>query len=164
MPTTDSNKRKKAAVSHSVSFHREVQFLLSHRFRMKLVEFFLCKLTLRSLSFQSFAWLRTLLDYMKQDILLLGGVMQKAQDIYWKLFQVDIESKITLSSLALTIFRLKYYDEKNWPIHIPNKNEDSFIRRAYYGGHTDVYMPYGENLYYYDVNSLYPFGLKEFPY
>jgi len=106
---------------------------------------------------------KTLLDYMKQDILLLGGVMRKAQDIYWKLFQVDIESKITLSSLALTIFRMKYYDEKNRPIHIPNKNEDNFIRRAYYGGHTDVYIPYGENLYYYDVNSLYPFVMKEFP-
>ena len=104
-----------------------------------------------------------LLDYMKQDILLLGGVMQKAQEINWKQFNVDIESKITLSSLALSIFRMKYYDDSNWPIHIPNRNEDLFIRRAYYGGHTDTYMPYGENLYYYDVNSLYPFVMKEFP-
>ncbi|KAJ8425848.1 hypothetical protein Cgig2_000480 [Carnegiea gigantea] len=106
---------------------------------------------------------KTLLDYMKQDILLLGGVMRKAQDIYWKLLQVDIKSKITLSSLALTIFRMKYYDEKNRPIHIPNKNEDNFLRRAYYGGHIDVYILDGENLYYYDVNSLYPFVMKEFP-
>lgn len=58
---------------------------------------------------------------------------------------------------------MKYYDASNWPIHIPNQNEDSFIRRAYYGGHTDVYMPFGEELYYYDVNSLYPFVMKEFP-
>lgn len=106
---------------------------------------------------------KSLLDYMKQDILLLGGVMQKAQEIYWKLYKVDIESKITLSALALSIFRMKYYDASNWPIHIPNKNEDSFIRRAYYGGHTDTYKPYGENLYYYDVHSLYPFVMKEFP-
>nr|GME06072.1 DNA polymerase-like [Ipomoea batatas] len=106
---------------------------------------------------------RELLDYMKQDIRLLGGVMQKAQEIYWELYQVDIESKITLPSLALSIFRLKYYDVSNFPIHIPNKNEDTFIRRAYYGGHTDTYKPYGEDLYYYDVNSLYPFVMKEFP-
>lgn len=106
---------------------------------------------------------KSLLDYMKQDILLLGGVMLKAQEIYWKLYKVDIESKITLSSLALSIFRMKYYDVSNWPIHIPNKNEDSFIRRSYYGGHTDTYKPYGEDLYYYDVNSLYPFVMKEFP-
>lgn len=100
---------------------------------------------------------------MKQDILLLGGVMQKAQEIYWTLYKLDIESKITLSSLALSIFRMKYYDANNWPIHIPNMNEDCFIRRAYYGGHTDTYKPYGEDLYYYDVNSLYPFVMKEFP-
>jgi len=40
---------------------------------------------------------------------------------------------------------------------------DTFIRRGYYGGHTDTYTPYGQNLYYYDVNSLYPFVMKEFP-
>jgi hypothetical protein len=31
-----------------------------------------------------------LLEYMEQDIRLLGGVMQKAQDLYFKKFQVDI--------------------------------------------------------------------------
>nr|GFA10188.1 DNA polymerase-like [Tanacetum cinerariifolium] len=31
------------------------------------------------------------------------------------------------------------------------------------GGHADAYIPFGENLYYYDVNSLYPFVLKEYP-
>nr|QHB79550.1 DNA polymerase [Sesuvium portulacastrum] len=106
---------------------------------------------------------KQLLEYMEQDILLLGGVMKKAQDIYWNLFKIDIVSKITLSSLALSIFRMRYYDPSNLQIHIPNKNEDTFIRRAYYGGHTDVYKPYGEDLYYYDVNSLYPFVMKEFP-
>ncbi|XP_038876624.1 DNA polymerase-like [Benincasa hispida] len=89
--------------------------------------------------------------------------MQKAQEIYWNLYNVDIESKITLSSLALSIFRMKFYDDVNWPIHIPNRNEDEFLRSGYYGGHTDTYIPYGSNLDYYDVNSLYPFVMKEFP-
>lgn len=96
-----------------------------------------------------------LLDYMKQDILLLGGIMLKAQSIYWSNHQVDIVYKFTLSSLSLTIFRTHYYDEKNCPIHIPSMNEDHFIRSGYYGGHSDAYIPYGDNLYYYDVNSLY---------
>nr|AVV32079.1 orf2565 [Helianthus annuus] len=103
-----------------------------------------------------------LIEYMKQDILLLGGIMQKAQEIYFHLYQLDIVSKITLSSLALSIYRLKYYDEENWPIYIPNMNQDNFIRKAYYGGHTDTYKPYGEDLYYYDVNSLYPFVMKNY--
>lgn len=106
---------------------------------------------------------KSLLDYMKQDILLLGGVMLKAQEIYWTQYQVDIVTKLTLSSLALTIFRTNYYDQINWPIHIPNRNEDTFIRRGYYGGHADAYKPNGENLYYYDVNSLYPYIMKSYP-
>lgn len=104
-----------------------------------------------------------LLSYMRQDIRLLGGVMLKAQEIYWLNYQIDIEELMTLSSLATRIFRMKDYDEKRFPVHIPNRNEDTFIRRGYYGGHTDAYIPSGENLYYYDVNSLYPFIMKTYP-
>ncbi|KAM7262228.1 hypothetical protein ACFE04_021305 [Oxalis oulophora] len=103
------------------------------------------------------------IEYMKQDIRFVGGVMQKAQSICSKLYEIDIVSKITISSLALTIFRMKYYNDSVFPIHIPNKNEDTFIRKGYYGGHIDAYTPYGENLFYYDVNSLYPFVMKSFP-
>ena len=98
-----------------------------------------------------------------KEVDLLGGVMKKAQEIYGKLYNVDIEGQITHSALALKLFRMKYYNQENFPIHIPNKNEDTFLRRAYYGGHVDAYKPYGENLYYYDVNSLYPFVMREFP-
>lgn len=103
-----------------------------------------------------------LLSYMRQDIRLLGGIMKKVQEIYWNQFRINIEDSLTLSSLAMKIYRMLYYDPNSWPIHIPNRNEDTFIRRGYYGGHADMYIPYGENLYYYDVNSLYPFVMKEF--
>lgn len=107
-------------------------------------------------------WKKKLLEYLKQDVILLAGIMRKAQDIYWDASHIDIEGKMTLPSLALSIFRQNFDDSQNWPIHIPNHNEDTFIRRGYYGGHADVYIPYGENLYYYDVNSLYPFIMKQF--
>ena len=58
---------------------------------------------------------------------------------------------------------MKYYEKNGWPIYIPSSNQDAFIRRGYYGGHADTYKPYGDNLYYYDVNSLYPFVMKTFP-
>lgn len=64
----------------------------------------------------------TLLPYLRQDICLLGGVMVKAQEIYWKKLNVDIENSMTLSSLAMTISRMNYYDEVNRPIYIPNRN------------------------------------------
>ncbi|XP_054789359.1 DNA polymerase-like [Prosopis cineraria] len=104
-----------------------------------------------------------LISYLKQDIRLLGGVMLKAQSIYFDEFKVDIVTKLTLSSLALCIYRTNFYDPNTFPIHIPNRNEDSFLRRAYYGGHADTYQPKGENLDYYDVNSLYPYIMKTFP-
>jgi len=38
------------------------------------------------------------------------------------------------------------------------------IKQAYYGGITEVYKPYGRDLFYYDVNSLYPsVALKDMP-
>lgn len=103
-----------------------------------------------------------LLDYMEQDIRLLAGVMLRAQSIYWKKYNVDIGQCLTLSSLAMRIYRMNYYDQNDSPIYIPSSNQDAFIRRGYYGGHADTYKPYGENIYYYDVNSLYPYVMKTF--
>ena len=103
------------------------------------------------------------IKYLRQDILLLGGVMLKAQDINWSKYRIDIEDVMTVSALSLKIFRMKYFDEMTFHINIPTRNQDTFIRRGYYGGHVDVYKPYGENLYYYDVNSLYPYIMKSYP-
>ncbi|KAL3537038.1 hypothetical protein ACH5RR_000404 [Cinchona calisaya] len=103
------------------------------------------------------------INYLRQDILILGGVMLKAQEINWSKYQIDIEDVMTVSALSLKIFRKKYFDDNTFHINIPTRNQDTFIRRGYYGGHVDVYKPYGENLYYYDVNSLYPFIMKSYP-
>lgn len=93
-------------------------------------------------------------NYLEQAVRLLGGVMLRAQEIYWTKYNVDIGECLTLSSLAMKIYRMSYYDQEGWPIYIPSSNQDAFIRRGYYGGHADTYKPYGSNLYYYDVNSL----------
>jgi len=82
-----------------------------------------------------------LLDYMIQDIRLLGGVMLKAQEILSTEYKVDIVDCMTTSALAMKIFRMNYYDPKSFPIHIPSRNVDTFIRRGYYGGHADTYKP-----------------------
>ena len=53
------------------------------------------------------------------------------------------------------------------PPYIPilNKEQDSFIRNSYFGGASDYYRALGRKLYYYDVNSLYPFAmLKPMPH
>jgi len=50
-------------------------------------------------------------------------------------------------------------------IPILKGKQDGFIRKGYYGGHTDYYESYLSNGYYYDINSLYPYAmLKPMPH
>lgn len=69
---------------------------------------------------------------------------------------------ITISGLAVRIFLKDFYNN-----NIPLINKLSIykdIKQAYYGGITEVYKPWGGNLYYYDVNSLYPYvALQDMP-
>nr|CAD1835852.1 unnamed protein product [Ananas comosus var. bracteatus] len=67
-----------------------------------------------------------LINYLRQDILILGGVMLKLKKL------IGLSIRLILRARLL------------W-------------------GHVDVYKPYGENLYYYDVNSLYPYIMKSYP-
>ncbi|KAF6162035.1 hypothetical protein GIB67_002624 [Kingdonia uniflora] len=87
-----------------------------------------------------------LLDYMRQDIHLLAGVVMKTQEIYWTEYSIDITSCLTLSSQAMKIFRSRYYNDKEFPIHIPNRNEDEFFRSGYYGGMQTSYIITPKNI------------------
>src|SRR6202011_5620956 len=67
------------------------------------------------------------------------------------------------------ISRLKKWSLKNYikdsKLPLINKfNIFNFMHLGYYGGRTEVFKPYGKNLYYYDINSLYPHvALKNMP-
>jgi len=64
---------------------------------------------------------------------------------------------LTITRLALNIFKKKYYKNKL----IPSINKlflFNFIKEGYYGGITEVYIPYGKDLLYLDINSLYPYS------
>ena len=95
-------------------------------------------------------------QYSAQDSISLLESLKIAQDLYSHLYQVDITSIWSASTLAMKIFRLKYLKKS---IPTLNKYLDYFIRESYYGGITDVYKLYGENIFYYDVNSLYPHAM-----
>jgi hypothetical protein len=61
----------------------------------------------------------------------------------------------TISGLSYGLFLRDYYQFNIPLINTPSMYHD--IKQAYYGGITEVYIPSGSNLYYYDVNSLYPY-------
>lgn len=68
----------------------------------------------------------------------------------------------TISGLAISIFLANYY-KNNIPV-ISKASVYRDIKQGYYGGITEVYIPYGEDLNYYDVNSLYPYvALQDMP-
>lgn len=96
------------------------------------------------------------IDYSKQDTRALFNVIIKAQKYYIDNYNVDISSIYSTSTLSLKIFRQKFL---NTNIPTMNRNEDTFVRESYYGGATDFYKKHGKKLYYYDVNSLYPYGM-----
>ena len=106
--------------------------------------------------------LNTFKKYSIQDASSLYHGLTSAQMFYWNKFKVDIETVYSTATLSLKIFRTNFQDKN---IFILPYNIDLFIRNAYYGGGTDIYKAYGKNVYYYDVNSLYPYAmLKDMPY
>jgi hypothetical protein len=78
-------------------------------------------------------------------------------------YNTQLTEALTISRLSLNIFMKEYLRDSKLPV-INKANIFNFIKLGYYGGQTEVYIPYGENLKYVDVNSLYPFAaLKPMP-
>jgi hypothetical protein len=110
------------------------------------------------------ALLKSFIHYAEMDVICMQSALLVAQKEYLSKYSVDITSAFSTSSLCLKIYRTHFQNNK---INIPilNTMQDSYIRNSYVGGSTDVYARYAENLYYYDINSLYPAAmLKPMPY
>ena len=96
------------------------------------------------------------LDYLEKDLVSLYQVISKFSDYIYLNHTVQLTESVTISSLALKIYLTKFYSN-----NIPLINQNTIykdIKESYFGGITEVYKPYGEDLYYYDVNSLYPYA------
>ena len=94
--------------------------------------------------------------YSKQDAKALYEALNAAQFIFFDKFKVDIETVYSTATLALKVYRTHFQKES---IYILPASKDYFIRKGYFGGGTDVYKAYGKKLYYYDINSLYPYAM-----
>ena len=102
------------------------------------------------------------IKYLNNDLNCLYEVVTTANKQLFNDYKINMTEAITISGLAMKIYLNKYYNN-----NIPNINKPSIyndIKQGYYGGITEVYKPYGENLLYYDVNSLYPYAsLNDMP-
>ena len=70
---------------------------------------------------------------------------------------------LTITSLSLKILYTKYKSDKLIIPSITNKELYKEMKNSYYGARVEVYKPYGKNLFYYDVNSLYPTIMRNNP-
>lgn len=71
----------------------------------------------------------------------------------------------TTASLSMKVFKMQYDAEYKQSISTSYKGQgridELFLRGGYYGGRTEVFIPVMNKGYHYDVNSLYPYVMKE---
>lgn len=94
------------------------------------------------------------IKYCIQDCVTLHQIIYKFAILIFDRWKVNLNKYPTLPSLAFAIYRTCFMDNLTIPKITGQMYND--IKQAYTGGHTDTYIPYGEDLNHYDVNSLYP--------
>ena len=97
------------------------------------------------------------LNSLAKDLYSLLDVLQKFQSHLFIYHNLEMTDCLTISSLSKNKL-LKYYLKDSKIPLINNNTLFNFIYSAYFGGNTEVYKPFGRNLTYLDVNSLYPYN------
>jgi hypothetical protein len=113
-----------------------------------------------------------LLNYNKQDTallleersLVLHEVLDKFQDLFFDLFQLDVAKSATLPSLAFKTYLSNFMSE-DAKIPITDLALYDKLRSGYTGGAVDVFVPHTDSkVYCYDINSLYPSVMRDFDF
>ena len=100
------------------------------------------------------------IKYCNNDCIILYLIIGKFNRLIFDKFNLNVHRFPTLSSLALGIYRCNYLKDFQIPIISGKLFLD--LKKSYSGGSTDMGLrpPKGENIYAYDVNSLYPTVMK----
>lgn len=101
------------------------------------------------------------IKYCQQDCITIHQILVKFNTLIHGRWSVNINKYPTLPSLAFAIYRSNYMPNNVIPKLTGQIYND--ISKGYTGGHVDVYIPKAENANHYDVNSLYPFVMSNFP-
>jgi hypothetical protein len=101
------------------------------------------------------------IKYCLQDCISLYQIIEKFNTLIFNKYSMNIHNFPTLPSLAFGIYRTHYLKDYKIPLITGQIFND--IKLSYTGGSTDMFKPYGTNIYRYDVNSLYPYAMKNNP-
>ena len=101
--------------------------------------------------------------YCTTDCTSLYRILTKFNKLTFRKFKLNFTNYPTLPSLAFNLFTGKYL--KRDTVHMLTGEVADNIRNSYTGGAVDMYLtkpPKGKKVFGYDVNSLYPYIMKNF--
>lgn len=101
--------------------------------------------------FSDMHYCKELLEYNEQDCRGLYEVLEQFFE------QTGMMSE-TFASHSLKVWRKDFLKETIWK---PHDNVSDFVRRSYHGGRVEVFKKQSPHLMCYDVNSMYPFVMRE---
>lgn len=104
------------------------------------------------------------IKYCINDCISLYEIIFKYNKLYYSNFNININEHVTLSSHAFRIFRTHFMPKMIIPMIYGEDFKN--IKKSYTGGATDMFIPTNrknEKVYGYDVNSLYPFIMSNYP-
>jgi len=100
--------------------------------------------------------LKDILLYCERDSLCLAVIIEKFAELIYDLYKLNIHKYPTASSLSMAIYQSNFLESEDL---IPLISGDIYkdIKKAYHGGHTEVYKLYSDKpVYSYDYVSMYP--------
>jgi hypothetical protein len=116
----------------------------------------------KAVSISSLALRIYLTNYMNVDNLVIENISNNNY--------THDKSNIIKSQVSYNLDKPKYKYQNIGNNNISNINRNvilnptydhyKWLRMSYYGGRVDVFQKYGENLYWYDVNSLFSYSMK----
>ncbi len=95
---------------------------------------------------------KVLSEHLKNDCFALYEILEK-------FYEKEGYLSNTIAAHALRKFREEFFNGYFW--NTDDKFDEYFRKNYYKGGRVEVYKCFGKNLFYYDVNSLYPFVMLE---
>ena len=98
----------------------------------------------------------------KQNLNYQNFIFKVAIFLYYQ-YKLNFKSILSVSDLSFKIFRKNFLSEKIKIVKSTLVN-DTFIRKSYFGGFTELFQPSSKKNYFYDINSQYPrVMLKKMP-
>lgn len=100
-----------------------------------------------------------MLEYLKYDCI---GLWEVLADFMVRTNTPEVN--LTIASESMNQYKNRFGGNEYLDNLQTNTSKEEYFRNAYYGGRTEVFERYGENLYYYDFHSMYPAVMKHQPY